>query len=352
MPIRGVGNVELTVRFGRSGLVSAALLAATLLVGGAASAAPSAADRETARSLMEQARDLRDKGNLKDALKRFQAANDIMHVPTTALEVARAQVAVGLLVEARDTVATLRQIPSDHDSPIFKAARAAAEELDAALGGRVPSLTIALKGLDAGQEAAVAIDGVPVPAAVVGLPRTVDPGHHVITAKAPKAEGKQEFDIREGEQKPVEVTMVAIEGAEPAPADQTPATPPEEGSSGAKSHAPGTLAWIGIGVTGAGVIAGSVTGIMALSKKSSLSSQCANQICGPSSYSTLDSANLMATLSDISFGVAGAGAVLAVVALVRGTGGASTPATAAPPATGVRVTPWVTGNAAGVSGSF
>jgi hypothetical protein len=330
-----------------------ALVTAALSVVTAANADPTAADRETARTLMEQGREQRDKGDLKEALKRFQAANDIMHVPTTALEVARAQVALGLLVEARDTVAGLRQNQAaKRESQLFKDARNKAEELDASLTGRVPSVTISLTGVPAGQEAEVAVDGVTVPAGALGLPRSVDPGHHVITAKTSNADGKQEVDVKEGEQKPVEVALVSAA----VPVVDTPPTPEEAPPT--KSHKPTVVTFVGIGVAGAGVIAGTVTGILSISKKSTLTSECPNHICGPSSASTLSSANLYSTLSDVSFAVAGAGAVVAVVSLVVGHGGGPPPPP--PPSTGWTVTPWFAwgfayepaGGSAGVRGSF
>ena len=90
-------------------LTMTATAVATLLAAPGASAQVSAADRETARSAMQEGRDLRDKGDLKGALQRFKTADDIMHVPTTSLEVARAQVALGLLIEALDTIAAIRK---------------------------------------------------------------------------------------------------------------------------------------------------------------------------------------------------------------------------------------------------
>ncbi len=340
--------------FTRRALFPVAILAAALSVTTAAYAAgPTAADRETARTLMEQGRELRNKGNMAEALKRFQGANNIMHVPTTALEVARTQAALKMLVEARDTIGVLRQMPSEHDSKVFQTARAAAEELDATLAGRVPALVVTVKGVDPGQEATVAIDGVPVPPDVVGLPRTVNPGHHVVTAKTPRGDGTAECDVKEGQQRPVEVTLIPNGLPEPsaAPPEPVPAAP--EAPLQKVTHKPGALAWTGIGVAGAGVIAGAVTGIMSISKKSTLSKNCPNNICGPSDYSTLDSANTLATVSDVAFGVAGAGAVLAIVALAKGRTVTIAPA-AAPPTSGLvlHVTPWISGNAAGLVGSF
>src|SRR5260370_39928772 len=86
-------------------------------IAGSASADPTAADRETARSLMQEGRELREKGDLQGALKRFQAADGIMHVPTTGLEVARTQATLGLLVGARDTIATIPKAPSQATDP-------------------------------------------------------------------------------------------------------------------------------------------------------------------------------------------------------------------------------------------
>lgn len=325
----------------------ATVMAATLALPGVALAAPSAADRETARTLMDQGREQRDKGNLAEALKRFQAANEIMHVPTTALEVAKSQVALGLLVEARDTVAGLRQIPSKHDSALFKEARSKAEELDASLNGRVPAVTITLKGGTPGEEAELAIDGIAVPIGVLGLPRSVNPGHHVMTAKTTSSDGKAEIDLREGEQKPVEITMIVTRAPAPPP-ETAPIAGENPGEPAKKSHSPTIVTFAGIGVAGAGVIAGTITGVLAISKKSSLVSACPNHTCGPQQYSQLDSANTFATISDIAFAVAGAGAAVAAVTLIIGHGGPSSKQ----PSTGLTVSPWIAGSAAGLAGTF
>jgi hypothetical protein len=331
-----------------------ALLAASLLFSTPSHADPTAADRETARSLMQEGRDLRDKGDLREALKRFKAADDIMHVPTTALEVARVQVSLGLLVEARDTVAAMRQTPSKRSDPApFTEARAKAEELDASLNGRVPALKIAVKGVAAGEDATVAVDGVPVAPAALGLPRSVDPGHHVVTAKTSTGEGKAEVDVREGEQKPVEVTLAST--APPETAAPTPPAPtePETPEPATRSHSPTALTWVGVGVAGAGVIAGSVTGFLSLSKTSSLNSACQAKICGPSNQSGLDSANMLATVSDVAFAAAGVGAVVAIVSLVVGHGDAGATAPQSSPAdAAIRVTPWFGLGAGGVRGTF
>ena len=85
-----------------SKVTSSALLALALaLVSPIAFAEPTAAERETARTLLLSGRDKKKAGKLKDALNDFERANGIMHVPTTALDLGKAQEALGLLVEAR-----------------------------------------------------------------------------------------------------------------------------------------------------------------------------------------------------------------------------------------------------------
>jgi len=82
----------------RSLLVTCTLAASLGLASAVAAAEPSPADKETARGLMAEGRSGRDKGDLKGALKAFAAADSIMHVPTTGVEVARTQAALGQLV--------------------------------------------------------------------------------------------------------------------------------------------------------------------------------------------------------------------------------------------------------------
>jgi hypothetical protein len=332
----------------------AAAAMAGLVATRSASAEPTAADRETARSLMQEGRELRDKGDLQGALKRFQAADGIMHVPTTSLEVARTQATLGLLVEARDTVAAIRKTPPKPNEPEpFAEARNKADELDSSLEGRIPSLTITVDGAGAGETPTITIDGVQVPAAAVGLPRKVDPGHHVITAKTASAEGSQEIDVREKEQKQVQLTLAAGSTTPPTGAGDTSGTNPEALPEGEQttSHSPGWLTWAGAGVGVVGIGVGSVTGLMELSKTSSLSKQCnANKQCPPGS--DYNSALTLSTVATVSFIVGGIGAAVAVGSLIIGHPIPAASTAPAPSAARLEVTPWVGLGAAGLRGSF
>src|SRR5580700_3195255 len=134
-------------RITRASCLVAALTAAGLLVGPAARADVSSSDRETARSMMSEGREVRDKGDLKGALQRFKTADSLMHVPTTGLEVAKTQVALGLLLEARDTVAAIRKYPQGPNDPApFTDARNKADDLDSNAESKIPSITITAGG--------------------------------------------------------------------------------------------------------------------------------------------------------------------------------------------------------------
>jgi hypothetical protein len=348
--------------------VTGVSLAAVLLATSGARAEPSAADRETARSMMQEGRDLRDKNDLKGALARFKAADDIMHVPTTALEVARTQAALGLLVEALDTVATLHKVAEKPDDPQpFKDARAKADELDAQIEAKVPSVTITVTGAAEGDTPAVSIDGSSLPTAAVGLPRKVDPGHHVITAHAASGDAKEEIDVAEGDKKDVALTL----GAGGNPGEAAPA----EAGNKDVVHTPSALTYTSGVVAGVGLIAGTVTGLMSLSKASTVKSECTymNMMqCLPGQQtSDLNSGKTLATISTVSFIVAGAGAGVAIASLIIGhKAPGAAPASAPPPdndatptepgadpaapapQSRIQVTPWIGAGSAGVFGTF
>jgi hypothetical protein len=352
----------------------AALTAAGLLGAPSAHADPSASDRETARSMMTEGRELRDKGDMKAALQRFKTADSLMHVPTTGLEVAKAQVALGLLLEARDTIAAIRKYPQSPNDPApFNEARSKADDLDTTVEGKIPSITITVGGTADGETPAVSIDGTSVPAAVAGLPRKVNPGHHTVTAKGSSGEASQEIDVADGEKKQVQLVLSAGGAGAPPPSNEDNNAPKEPSTPGNRSHSPTTLTYVSGGAGAAGLIVGAITGVLSLSTASKVKNECTNKVCStPQGQSDLSSGQTTATISDIGFIVGLVGAGVAVTTLLIGhdtsaeahartpteTGGGNggdAPADApAPPApeSRLRVTPWIGFGSAGVFGTF
>jgi hypothetical protein len=352
-------------------LLAACIVVASLGATGLAAAEPSAADKETARGLMAEGRTDRDKGDLKGALKAFAAADSIMHVPTTGLEVAKTQAALGQLVEARDTALRVMRMPEAGSEPgPFKAARESASSLTQELEGRIPSLVITVKNVPDGATATVTIDDAPIPSAALGEARKLNPGHHVVVAKAGAVEGRQEVDLAEKDKKEVAVELAAAAATAAAGAGQGSgdAAATEGGAdtgAGGKSGFSKALMIGGFSVAGVGLVAGTITGVMSMSKTSSIKSSagCAGSVCGPAEYDDISSARSMATISTVSFVVAGVGAVAGIVGLLTGNGGpaastepATPPAEKAPEETKesrrVHVQPWIGLGSAGFSGSF
>ncbi len=356
-------------------MASSRLLAATVLASAwalepTALAEPTAAERATARGLMSEGRADRERGDLQGAVKAFAGADAIMHVPTTGIELARARAAVGLLVEARDTAMRVTRIPEgESEPPPFRAAREAAAALGSELDRRIPSVTIAVSGPSASAPAQVTLDGLALPAEQLGQPRKVNPGHHSVDATAAgeaygttRSQAHQEVDLAEGESKTVSLRVAGPEAAaDPGtqPSEQAEDNEPEKQPEQAPSQpAPLSRAMVvgGFGVAGAGVVLGTVTGILALTATTSIKSSghCYVNTCGPEEYDRIQSANTMAMISTVSFVAAGAGAVAGLVGLfLPGTGNPPTRAPSDDSTTSrSRVEPWVGIGSLGVRGRF
>ncbi len=322
------------------------LLALTLSASAAAQQAPSAADKETARALMDKGDERMDARDYPAAVKAYVAADAIMRLPMTGAAAARAEAAAGLLVEARDTAFEVTRLPvRPGETPPYARARADAAELVDRLGRSIPSIQVTVDRAPAG--VSVAIDGVTLPAAAATEPRKVNPGPHVITVTAPGFEAaRAEVTVREGEQRPVPITLQPGASAPPPPPSGGPVvTPPPPPPPRAQSSRATKMMAAGFSVGGAGVIAGAVTGLMSLSQTSKLKGECQPD-CGGKYTSEIATAKGLANVSNIAFvvGVAGVGVGVAGVILLPGRDPA--------PAQGARVEPFLGPGSLGLRGAF
>jgi hypothetical protein len=200
---------------------------------------------------------------------------------------------------------------------------------------------VTVSGAPQGAAVTLSVDGVAVPSAVIGLPRRLNAGHHVMIASTSTSEGRAELDIGEGEKKDVSIVLAKIAQptvTEPKPTEEPPPPPPE-------THRSYALPIVFFSVGGVGLIAGGVTGVLMLSKQSSLSNSCPNHVCGPAQYGDLDTANMLATTSTVAFIVGGVGVAAGIVALLVGKPSAPAPTQAS-------VEPWFGLGSAGVRGTF
>ncbi len=269
-------------------------------------AQPSAQDRERARSLMDVGDAKYAAQDYAAALKAYQAADAIMGVPTTGLEVGRALSRLGRLIEARDALIVVTRYPRREDEPKpFTAARQAAEGLAAELAARIPEVTFELTGLPAGVEPEVSLDGERLASTLLGVPIKVNPGTHQMTGRAAGFQAvEREIAAAEGASEHVEIAFLA----EPVP-ELSAGRDAAESAPAPQRVRPGRAwMWSGFGLAAAGAVVGSVTGILSWTKTRGLKDDCPGDRCSASSQAELDRANVLANVSNVALALGAVGA--------------------------------------------
>ena len=274
---------------------------------------PNAGDRATARTLAQQGYEsLRDK-DYATAVDRYKRALAIVHAPTLLRDLARAQVGLGKLVDAHENYSTIIRegVAADAPQPWVKALADAKAEIGP-IAPRLASLIITVTGP---AHPRVTIDGAPIAEASLGVKRPADPGRHEIRAIAQGYyTAKKTVELKDGE-----AVNIAFE-LEDAPPD---AAPKDEEVAGKVSVAtvvdppwrkPVTIGAFALG--GAGLVFGSVTGLLAMSKHNKLASQCPGGVCGPTQKGSFDNYHTLGMLATIGFVAGGVGAAGGVVLLL------------------------------------
>lgn len=313
--------------------------AATLSLGGPAHAQPkqpSAAAKDTARTLLLDCRDKFGKKDFDGALKSCQGAHSIMGVPTTGLDLAKVQQSMGLLVEARETALEAVRFDNSMNNPAFAQAQSEANKISQDLEKRIPSLVLSVSGLPAGTTARVVVDNDEVPDAALSLPYRVNPGTHTIVASAKDVNDvKKTVTVEEGQSVPLEISMAqgAAEPDKPSPGRNIP-----------------VWAWVAGGVGFVGAVGAVYFGVQFADTKERVDRDCPNNQCNDT-Y-TKDEAvalqsqwnkDLALTVVASSVGAIGIGAaIFGIVTAPKN------------PQTATRITPWIGKGSSGVmfSGSF
>lgn len=260
--------------------------------------------RETARNLMDEGDRFVDEGRFDDALRAYQGAHAIMHVPTTGLEVARTLTTLGRVLEAHEVALEVTRMPgANAESRPFAEARREAAEMVVRLASLIPTLTVALPNERA--DLRVSIDGTDVSPALARLPRRVNPGPHVVRVEA------------RGSDPVVRRVEVPASGAIVVRID-----PPA--ASGAFLGLP-PVALVGLSVAAAGVLVGGTTGLLSLGEASDAHDRCGpdTRSCDPSAQSAIDASTTLGWVSTISFAIALAGGAIATYGLVTDRSGTS-----------------------------
>ncbi|HEY6079466.1 MAG TPA: PEGA domain-containing protein [Polyangiaceae bacterium] len=281
---------------------------ALVTLAGPAVAEPTEADRATARALALEGHSALQRKDYAKAADRFGRANALVHAPTLVVDWARALQGLGRFVEAHEKYELVLREGVDASSP--KSWTRALEEAKKELEALKPRLGWVTVVLLEPREANVAIDGVPIPPAALGVKRAADPGFPEVTVSAAGYESfKQTVTVGPGEEKSLEVSLrKAPELAEAPPANA------KDRSASTPDPTQRTVSYVVLGVGGAGLVLGAVTGVMTLQKRSDLESECINGVCSSASQKTVDSYHKYGTISAVSLsvGVVGVGAGLAL----------------------------------------
>ncbi|MGD0678047.1 MAG: hypothetical protein ABSC94_21755, partial [Polyangiaceae bacterium] len=224
----------------------AAGLGPPALTGVALAQPASAVDMAQARELLNMGLDLRSKGNVSGALDKLRAADALAHTPITGLELGRTYLALGKLVEARETLLSIARLPErSEETARSKAARTESDQLADQLRSRIPSLMIKMTGVSP-ESVAVTIDGASIPYEALAAPRLVDPGSHSVSATSTSGGTAQtSVDLKEGEAREVELKFVFSGGTHPQVAP--PTADPSKGVGSPGDHVSESTTSQGVG---------------------------------------------------------------------------------------------------------
>jgi hypothetical protein len=285
----------------------ASLLVASLVAPAAALAqsksGPTQQERDMARALMDEGNTKFEAKDYEGALRSYRAAHTIMNVPTTGIEVARAEMQLGKLVAARRhalDVASMPQRPGGEPKP-FKEAREEARKMAADLDARIPTITVVVEGAPADAPIELELDGALIPSAAARAPQPVDPGKHAIVVSVdgmPPA--SRSVEVRPSERATVKLVL-------------------GDSSAEGKRHI-SSLVYIGFGVGGAGLIAGAITGALSLSHAGAVHALCPGGTCPTQAKLTQakpdnDAAWTLANVSNVALAVGVVGVGVGVAGL-------------------------------------
>jgi len=314
------------------------------------------ADRAAARGLAEIAAADYKHGDYAAAEDKFARAFSVAKIPKVGLWYARALVKVGKLVEASERYADVTRLEATGPKAAEqRKAQSDAEAERRLLLPRIPLLTVVLEGQPC-PSALVTVDGLAIPDALLGQARPANPGKHAVTAQCGVQIALQDANLDEGQSQSISLhiaskpvpPVVKSQSNTIAPLSQVTLTGsvmtgfPNTKSTGSHS-AQKTVGWISLGVGGAGLVLGGVTGIILLSKKSTLdgSGQCAGNQCQSPEHGSLTSYNSWRPISTAGFVIGAIGATTGVTLLLT-----------APKRKESGISAWLGPTSAGMEGQF
>jgi len=339
---------------GPTPVVLAAMLLLAVPAARAQSAPPPPEVVAAARALGVEGIKLAVAGNCAAAMDKLKRAEQLYHAPTTLARLGECQIQLGKLVAGSETLnRVVRETLPDGAPEAFVQAQERARELLEEFRPKIPQLTVVAAPENV--DAKILVDQVPMPSALLGVARPIDPGTHQLSASAPGyLTARLSVQIAAGGKQRVELRLVpapaaamppgapaagppqyAPQSSSPMPGPDGPApVPPNsefypsyaaaakapdlriESDSSARQGPDRTAAYVLLGVGAAGVATGALFGALALSSRSNLESGCTGNQCPYSESDTLDRAKSRALISTVGFGVGLAAATTGLILLL------------------------------------
>jgi hypothetical protein len=228
-------------------------------------------DRETYRAGLA----LEAAGDWAGALVKFRQVAERRPTPQVRFHIARCQEHLGRWTEA---LGTYRLALGEAEALKIEEVQREANAARLALEERVPRLTLA-RG--AGTETAVIlVDGVELGASVLASPLVLDPGPHLVEARAPRQERlvpllSREITLQEGERR----TLLLEVPAAASPSSPTPPPSPPPSPLPPRSRTP---AWIALGAGAALGVTAAAFWVRRQDTLDELASRCVGGRCPPS----------------------------------------------------------------------
>jgi hypothetical protein len=314
-------------------LLTTTLIATVLLCASSPAQKPPRSHRDAAIALGEEGLALLEQGDHAAALRKFDAADELIPAPTFGVRAALCLERMGRLVDALERYERVAAIRVDPSWPeIHTKAQQEARTRAETLRMRVARLRIVLQG-ETAEPPTLKLDGIPLSHDAIAAIVLLDPGEHVLEFAYGTDVELRRFRVSEGEQR----REAFVLGART-----------EDSKSTVSPHR--TLGWVGVAVGAAGMVVGSTSGLVAWGKKSDLESRCPSGVCPPVAWDDNESYDRWRNASTAGFAVGTVALGLGTLLLLTDPGPREI--TPPQPTSGLRIQPWIGAAAAGVGGAF
>ncbi len=267
---------------------------------------PSAADSALAQTLFDQAVTFMDKGDYANACPKLAESQRLDPAGGTLQN-------IGFCREKEGKIASAWIAYNESLSQAIKDGRAdreaTARSRIAAIGDRVSKVVVVVPpevGSLVGLE--VRLDQTPLRQAAWGVPTPIDKGEHELTVEA---KGKLTWKTKVRVPEDGMQVSANVEPLKDAPVADIVVP---EGPAPRASYRPVAFAIGGVGIVS--ILAGSVTGVLAMARRSASDNECPNNQCTQRGVDLNEQAKTMAWISDVTVGVGIAALGAAVILFI------------------------------------